>query len=71
MGSHVRWPPACEGVEVLQWLFYCGHIYYGPTYYGSAYYGSTRYGRLHVGVEVLGEVQWRLVVSVGLDQRQL
>ena len=54
------------GVEVLLGLYYCDH-----TYYGSTYYGSTHYDHLHVGVEMLSEVQWRLVITIGLDQRQL
>ena len=70
-----RAPPgevACDGrlravgVEGLLWLHDCGH-----TYYGCTYCDSTHYGRLHVGVEMLSEVQWRLVITIGLDQRQL
>ena len=69
-----RAPPrevACDGrlragVEVLLWLYDCGH-----TSYGYTYCDSTHYGRLHVGVEMLSEVQWRLVITIGLDQRQL
>ena len=56
------------GVEVL--------LYYGCTTVTTPTVAPltmalTDYGRLHVGVEMLSEVQWRLVVTIGLDQRQL